>query len=61
MNPTDKFESKYCSCTNPSVIYTQMDDLMWWEECGGCAKPIEDSYHYFNHYDGEDHDDDFWD
>lgn len=33
----------------------------YWQVCCGCGKRIEDGYHYYNHYDGEDHDDiDMW-
>ena len=29
----------------------------YWDACCNCGKKIEDGHHFYNHYDGEDHDD----
>lgn len=52
-------EKDYCKCENPSSVYTDDDDWGHWDVCSDCGKPIEDSYQYYNHYDGEDHDFDY--
>lgn len=51
----DKLE--YCQCKNCTSI-TSVDDGEWgyWDVCCACGRPLEDGYHYYNHYDGEDHD-----
>ena len=33
------------------------DEWGYWDVCCTCGKPLEDGFHYYNHYDGEDHDD----
>lgn len=33
------------------------DEWGYWDVCCDCDKPLEDGFHYYNHYDGEDHDD----
>ena len=52
-------ENEYCQCNVPSSIYsdTESSDFGYWDVCGNCNKKIEDGFHYYNHYDGEDHDD----
>lgn len=54
--------NEYCTCSNPSSITTGFEDSCgYWDVCHDCGKRIEDGYHYYNHYDGEDHDDiDMW-
>lgn len=48
----------YCTCTTNTSITTGFeDDFGYWLVCCNCEKKIEDGYHYYNHYDGEDHDD----
>lgn len=52
---------KYCNCKNSSSITTGFeDDLGYWDVCCDCGERIEDGHHYYNHYDGEDHDEDLW-
>lgn len=60
----DKFAKKnkkadYCTCNTPSSIYsdTESSDFGYWDVCSKCNKKVEDGFHYYNHYDGEDHDD----
>lgn len=55
------YGKKYCNCKNSSSITTGFeDDFGYWDVCCDCGKRIEDGYHYYNHYDGEDHDEDLW-
>lgn len=50
--------SEYCRCSKITGVYTDyMDDWGYWEVCDKCNKKLEDGYHYYNHYDGKDHDD----
>ncbi|WP_187115127.1 hypothetical protein [Clostridium tyrobutyricum] len=49
---------EFCKCKNRPSVYSEEDDWGYWLVCAQCRKPIEDSYTYFNHYDGEDHCDD---
>ena len=44
----------YCKC-NHRVITTELEEFGYWDVCCECGKPIEQGYHYYNHYDGEDH------
>ncbi|MDO4535731.1 MAG: hypothetical protein Q4B63_07990 [Clostridium perfringens] len=55
-------ESEFCNCGRCTSITTGFeDDWGYWDVCVNCGKKIEDGYHYYNHYDGEDHDDiDLW-
>ena len=48
-------DQEFCSCEKSSSVYSESDDFGCWDVCNDCKKPIEDSYEYFNHYDGEDH------
>lgn len=47
-------KNSYCKCEHP-VLTAVEDDWGFWDVCTKCGKRIEDGYHYFNHYDGEDH------
>lgn len=50
-------ETEFCQCTGPLTI-TDVDDeneFGYWNVCCSCGKKLEDGYHYYNHYDGEDH------
>ncbi|WP_205447899.1 hypothetical protein [Clostridium botulinum] len=54
MNNDDNF----CTCSRSEGITSGYeDDWGFWDVCVSCGKKIEDGYHYYNHYDGEDHDD----
>lgn len=57
---TEEQKSEFCSCENVTSIYTDTEssDFGYWEVCSDCNKKIEDGFHYYNHYDGEDHCDD---
>lgn len=46
---------EYCDCENCSSVYTDDDEWGHWDVCCTCNKPIEGTYVYYNHYDGEDH------
>lgn len=50
-------EEDYCKCKFRSAVTSFIDDFGYWDICCNCGKPIEDGFHYYNHYDGEDHDD----
>ena len=53
-------EDEYCTCTDTRCVTTDCyDDFGYWDVCVACGKKIEFGHHYFNHYDGEDHDDDY--
>jgi len=48
--------TEFCRCGNRTSITTGYDDDWgYWDVCVDCCKRIEDGYHYYNHYDGEDH------
>lgn len=48
----------YCICKDPKESTTGFeDDWGYWYVCTSCKKKLEDEYHYYNHYDGEDHED----
>ena len=53
-------KSEFCSCKNITSIYadTESSDFGYWDVCSNCNKKLEDGFHYYNHYDGEDHYDD---
>lgn len=55
-------DNEYCTCINPSSITTGFEDgFGYWDVCCDCGKRLEDGCHYYNHYDGEVHDDiDMW-
>lgn len=52
-------ENDYCTCKAHSSIYadTSLSDFGYWDMCSDCNKRIKDGFHYYDHYDGEDHDD----
>ena len=50
----------YCLCTKRTSVTSYEEDFGYWVICCDCHKPIEDGFHYYNHYDGEDHDDIDW-
>lgn len=47
----------YCTCNARSSITSFEEDFGYWDICCDCKRPIEGGFHYYNHYDGEDHDD----
>ena len=47
----------YCQCKNMKSITTEACEHGYWDICCQCGKRIEGGFHYYNHYDGEDHDD----
>ena len=51
--------SKYCICKKLRSITsdTESSEFGYWDTCCICGKHLEDGFHYYNHYDGEDHDD----
>ena len=52
--------NQYCKCKNSSSVFSENNDFGYWLKCCDCDKVIEDSFEYFNHYDGEDHCTDFY-
>lgn len=56
---------EYCTCGCPKGVTSDTESAEWgyWDICCNCGKRIKDGFHYYNHYDGEDHcdiDDDIW-
>lgn len=50
-------ENDYCTCKiRKAVSSGYEDDFGYWDTCMTCGKRIQDGYHYYDHYDGEDHD-----
>lgn len=47
----------FCKCKHSSSITSVTGEWGYWDVCCDCNKPLEDGFHYYNHYDGEDHDD----
>lgn len=46
----------YCKCKELKSVTTGFeDDFGYWDVCCVCGKKIEDGHHYYDHYDGEDH------
>ena len=52
-------ENDYCKCNAPSSVTsdTESSDFGYWFVCCDCGKRLENEFHYYDHYDGEDHDD----
>lgn len=53
---------EYCNCG--AALITTVDDgdgFGYWDVCCKCGKRLEMGHHYYNHYDGVDHDDDWFD
>ncbi len=50
---------EYCTCGCPKGITsdTESSEFGCWDICCACGKRLEEGFHYYNHYDGEDHDD----
>lgn len=54
-------ERMFCECISSCSITTHTGEWGYYDVCCECGKPLEDGFHYYNHYDGEDHDDiDIW-
>lgn len=53
--PIDKVG--YCNCYSSSAVTSENEEWGYWEVCCSCDKPVEDGFHYYDHYDGKDHDD----
>lgn len=51
--------SDYCECEERTGVYanTELDEFGYWYMCNTCNKKVEDGFHYYNHFEGEDHDD----
>lgn len=51
--------NEFCTCGNitGTCSDTKSSSLGYWDICANCNKKIEDEFHYYNHYDGQDHDD----
>lgn len=51
----DLCETEYCKCDKNTAVYSESNDFGYWLVCSECEKVVEDSFTYFDHYDGEDH------
>lgn len=52
--------AEYCRCKDHSSITSGCeDDFGYWDICTKCGKKIEGGHHFYNHYDGKDHEE-FW-
>lgn len=51
--------NEFCECKKLSGTYsdTESTDFGYWDVCLNCDKKIEFGFHYYNHYDGKEHDD----
>jgi len=47
----------FCKCKNIKSVTSVNDEFGYWDVCCECECKLEDGFHYYNHYDGEDHDD----
>ncbi len=53
-------KNEYCNCSERRAISSGFEnDFGYWDVCIDCGKKIEYGYHYYNHYDCEDHEE-FW-
>lgn len=50
-------QQDYCQCKVSSTVTSEIGDFGYWVVCCDCGKRKEDGFHYYDHYDGEDHDD----
>lgn len=52
-------KEEYCQCKIVKSITSDIEsnEFGYWDTCCTCGKHIENGFHYYNHYDGEDHDD----
>ena len=51
----------YCRCQRSGSITSEEEEWGYWDVCCDCGKPLENGFHYYNHYDGEDHnEEDMW-
>lgn len=48
-------EYEYCGCGCSSLTSGFEDDFGYWDVCTKCGKRIYDGYHFYDHYDGVDH------
>ena len=50
----------FCKCGIPVSVTTGfVDDFGYWDVCTTCGKRLENGHHFYNHYDGTDHEE-FW-
>ena len=48
---------EFCTCPDCKSVSSQSNDFGYWYVCNNCNKPIDETFVYFNHFDGEDHPD----
>ena len=53
-------KANYCQCQECASVTTEDVGIGCWLICCKCNKRIEDTFEYYNHYDGEDHMTDFY-
>lgn len=47
---------EYCQCGIRTAVTSGFeDDFGYWDVCTNCGKKIEGGHHFYNHYDGKDH------
>ena len=49
------WKTEFCKCKDLQALTVEDGEFGYWDICCTCGLPIEDGYHYYNHYDGEDH------
>ena len=60
-NPSPEIKCKeFCKCEKITGTYVEIEEFGYRDICSTCNLPIEDGFHYYNHYDGEDHIDTEW-
>lgn len=37
---------EYCKCKNPTGVYSECNDMGYWDICCDCNKIVEDSFEY---------------
>ena len=55
-NPSPSRQKReFCKCEKLTGIYTELEEFGCRDYCITCNLPLEDGFHYYNHFDGEDH------
>lgn len=51
----ENMKREYCTCSATSITSGFEDDFGYWDVCTRCGKKKEGGHHFYNHYDGTDH------
>lgn len=47
---------EYCQCGIRTAVTSGFeDDFGYWDVCTNCGMRLENGHHFYNHYDGKDH------